>query len=178
MNNPSVSAVVTENPAHLDNPILDAFLDYWNARRAARLMPSRAEINPNDVKTYLGWLCFLEALPGYEDFRFRLIGSRVAEYFLSDATGLTVREAYAAAKAGRSATDAVLWILHKTCTLRVPMRVTGEGGDWRDHYFPDYDALYLPLSEDGVTANMVMCGFTFNYKAFLETRSLGTMTKR
>jgi hypothetical protein len=174
----SSSAVVTENPVRLDNPILDAFLDYWSARRGKRAMPSRAEINPNDVKAHLGWLCFIEALPGYEDFRFRLIGSRVGEYFLSDATGLTVREAYTAAKAERRATDAVLWILHKTCSARVPMRVTGEGGDWRGHYFPDYDALYLPLSEDGVAANIVMCGFTFNYRAFLETRSLGVMTKR
>jgi hypothetical protein len=174
----SSSPVVTENPARLDNPILDAFLDYWNARRGARAMPSRAEINPNDVKAYLGWLCFIEALPAYEDFRFRLIGSRVGEYFLSDATGLTVREAYAAANAGRSATDNVLWILRKTCNARVPMRVTGDGGDWRGRYYPDYDALYLPLSESGVAANIVMCGFTFNYRAFLGTRSPGVMTKR
>ncbi len=170
--------MVTDNPVRLDNPILDTFLDYWNERRGARAMPSRADIRPNDLKTYLGWLCFVDALPDYEDFRFRLIGSRVSDFFLSNATGLTVREAYAAANAGRAESDAVRWILRQTCTARAPMRVTGGGGDWCGHYYPDYDALYLPLSENGVTANMVMCGFTFNYQAYLKTRALGVMTKR
>ena len=43
---------------------------------------------------------------------------------------------------------------------------------------PDYDALYLPLSENGATANMVMCSFTFNYQAYLKTRAPSVMTKR
>ena len=72
----------------------------------------------------------------------------------------------------------MLWILRKTCAARRPMRVTGDSGDWRDHPYPDYDALYLPLSEDGEKANMVMCGFTFNYRAYQSTRAVGTMTKR
>ncbi len=173
-----VAAVVTENPSNLDNPILDTFLDYWNARRGARLMPSRADIHPADMKTHLGWLCFVEALEGYDDFRFRLIGSRVADYFLSEATGQTVREAYTAAKASEKEIKSVLWILRKTCAARHPMRITGHSGDWRGHPYPDYDALYLPLSEDGVKANMVMCGFTFNYRAYQSTRALGAMTKR
>ena len=58
------------------------------------------------------------------------------------------------------------------------MRVTGGGGDWRGHYYPDYDALYLPLSDNGATANMVMCIFTFNYQAYLKTRALSVMLKR
>jgi hypothetical protein len=173
-----VAVTVTENAAAVDNPILGFFQDYWNEKRGDRPMPSRREIVPAQLKKYLGWLCFVEALPEYDDFRFRLIGSRVAEYFLSDATGLTVKEAYGAAKAGRAATDSVLWILRKTCSSRVPMRVTGGGGEWRDHFYPDYDALYLPLSENGVTANMVMCSFTFNFQAYLQTRNLAVMTRR
>jgi hypothetical protein len=173
-----VAVTVTENPPATDNPILDFFYGYWRERCGTRTMPSRGAIVPADLKKYLGWLCFVEALPEYHDFRFRLVGSRVAEYFLSDATGLTVREAYGAAKAGRVATDSVLWIFRKTCLARVPMRVTGGGGDWRGHFFPDYDALYLPLSENGVTANMVMCSFTFKYQAYLQTRNVAVMTRR
>jgi hypothetical protein len=174
----SAAVTVTENPAATDNPILDYFYDYWRDRRGDRSMPSRGEIVPSELKKYLGWLCFVEAMPEYHDFRFRLVGTRVAEYFLSDATGLTVKEAYGAAKAGRVATDAVLWIFRKTCLARVPMRVTSGGGEWRGHFFPDYDALYLPLSENDATANMVMCSFTFNYQAFLQTRNELVMTRR
>ena len=46
MRSQSAPAVVAEDPPRLDNPILDTFLDYWNARRGARLMPSRvAEVD-------------------------------------------------------------------------------------------------------------------------------------
>ena len=130
-----VAARVTENPSATDNPILDYFLAYWAAKRGPRLMPSRADIVPAELKEYLGWLCFIEALPGQEDFRFRLIGSRVAEYFLADVTGKTVREAYEAARAVRVEIDSVLWILRKTCTARTPMRVTGGGGK-RGRFYP------------------------------------------
>ena len=58
------------------------------------------------------------------------------------------------------------------------MRVTGDSGSWRGHVYPDFDALYLPLSDDGVTANMIMCGFSFNYQQYLTARSLGVMTRR
>ena len=170
--------MVTENPTATDNPILDAFFAHWTSKRGARTMPSRGDIKPGEVKSYLGWLCFMEALPNYSDFRFRLIGSRVAEFFLGEATGLTVKEAYASANAGAEATANVLWILRKTCRARHPMRVTGDGGEWSGHFFPDYDALYLPLSDDGTTANMVMCGFSFNYQQYLKARSLGVMTRR
>lgn len=173
-----VALTITEDALATDNPILSFFQDYWNKKRADRSMPSRGEIVPGQLKKYLGWLCFVEALPEYEDFRFRLVGSRVAEYFLSDATGLTVKEAYAAAKAGRVATDSVLWIFRKTCSSRVPMRVTGGGGEWRGQFFPDYDALYLPLSENGVTSNMVMCSFTFNFQSYLRTQNVAVMTQR
>lgn len=173
-----ISVTVTDNPSATDNPILDFFLSYWTAKRGARAMPSRPEIVPSDLKEHLGWLCFIEAVGDYSDFRFRLIGSRVAEYFLSDATGQTVREAYAAAEAGRAATDNVLSILRTTCVARTPMRVTGGGGEWRRHFYPDYDALYLPLSDNGTTANMVMCSFTFNYQEYLRTRALSAMTRR
>lgn len=178
MSGQPVAVTIVENAATTDNPILDFFLARWKEKCGARMMPSRGEIVAADLKKHLGWLCFVEAMPDYNDFRFRLIGSRVAEYFLSDATGLTVKEAYAAANAGRVATESVLWIFRKTCLSRVPMRVTGGGGEWRDHFYPDYDALYLPLSENGVTANMVMCSFTFNYQAYLRTRNAAVMTRR
>jgi len=173
-----VAVTVTENAVVTDNPILGFFQNYWNEKRGSRHMPSRGEIVPAQLKKYLGWLCFVEALSEYNDFRFRLIGSRVAEYFLSDATGLSVKEAYAAAKAGRVATDSVLWVFRKTCSSRVPMRVTGGGGEWRGQLYPDYDALYLPLSENGVASNMVMCSFTFNFQSYLQTRNLAVMTER
>jgi hypothetical protein len=36
---------------------------------------------------YLPWVILLDAEDEYREFRFRVVGTRVAQYFLSDATG-------------------------------------------------------------------------------------------
>jgi hypothetical protein len=92
---PQAAPILEQNPGRIDNPVLQFFLHYWNEKRGARSMPSRADIVPREIKPYLGWVCLLDALPGCTDFRYRLVGSFVAEYFLGDGTGRTVNEAFA-----------------------------------------------------------------------------------
>ena len=163
------------NPERIDNPILQFFLDYWHQKRGSRAMPARADISPREIKPYLGWVCFLDALPGYADFRYRLVGSSVAEYFLGDGTGRTVSEAFAENKRLR---EGVLYVFRKVCTTKQPLRIWSPGGSWQDRYYPDNDALHLPLGSDGETADMVMNVFTFNYEEFKKTRSVHTLTHK
>jgi hypothetical protein len=156
----SSSFVIEQNPVETGNPILDAVLQYWRAKREANAIPSFASLDPAKIKEYRDWLSFATALPEYADFRYSFVGQRVVQYFGSDATGLTINQAYRAAGAGSTAIESVLWIFRNACTNRAPLRVTGSGGKWHDRYFPAYDALYLPLSDQGPIANIVMCCFT------------------
>jgi hypothetical protein len=156
----SASFVIEQNPKETGNPILDAVLQYWQAKRGTHAIPSYANLDPVETKEFRDWLSFATALPEYEDFRYTFVGRRVVEYFGSDATGLTVNQAYRAAGAGRTAIESVLWVFRNACMSRAPLRVTGSGGDWHERYFPAYDALYLPLSDQGPIANIVMCCFT------------------
>jgi len=145
----SSSTIIDENPVQIEDPVLDAVLQVW-----------QAALDHKALERYRGWLSFATALPRYDDFRYSFVGPRVVEYFGSNATGLTIREAYAAAGAGRNAIESVLWLFRRVCFKHVPLRLTGSGAEYHGRWFPSYDALYLPLSENGMIPNAVMCAFT------------------
>src|SRR5512142_3263795 len=99
-----VSGVSVEfDPSPSSKPALAFLKDYWDAKRGQRTMPSRADINPAEMKKHIRAVVLVEALPDYADFRYRMIGSDVTEHMLGDATGKTVREAFA--RYGQAATE-------------------------------------------------------------------------
>jgi hypothetical protein len=93
--NDRLERVGTEiNPAVLENETLAFLFKYWNDKRGTRAMPTRAEIKASEIKEHLGWVILMEVLPGFSDFRYKLIGTLVNQYYLGDSTGKTVREAF------------------------------------------------------------------------------------
>ena len=68
--------------------------DYWKSKRGSRTLPSRADIRASDLKDHLGWVLLLDVLPDAADFRYRLIGTLVTQYWLKDSTGKTVSQAF------------------------------------------------------------------------------------
>lgn len=150
-------------PTELSDPVLAFVFDYWQKKRGDRLVPSRADIKPHELKAHLGSIILAEALPGYDDFRFRLVGTRVTQYFLGDATGKTLRQAHAGEGIPRHITDATVNLLRTACERPTWIRLAGTPGEWRDRYFPGFEALYLPLSENGETANLILSPFSFDH---------------
>lgn len=57
--------------------LIDAGLAYWNSRRGTREMPTRADIDPADIKRLLPHVVLVDVLPDPLDFRFRLLGTEV-----------------------------------------------------------------------------------------------------
>lgn len=165
---------VAQDPGEIDNPILDFFLRYWNAKRGQRPMPSRADIRVRELKPHLGWVSLIDVLPEAKDFRFRLVGSHVSQYFLGDGTGKTLSEAFA--QSPKAFVEHVFWIYRTVAQSARPLRISGPGASLRGQLFPDYDSLYLPLSDDGARATMVMSVFTFNYEEYRRTHSLHSLT--
>ena len=163
-----VTGVQTEiNPKILQHPVLAFLKNYWENRRGGRVMPRRSDIHPSEMKENLGWVLLLDVLPDATDFRFRTVGTRVTEYFLSDATGKTVTEAFV--QYGDDVMMAVLAMHRKVVRERIALRVYGGAGVF-GRAFLDFDAIYLPLSEDGTTVNMILSGFTFDQSALLKAR--------
>lgn len=152
---------LVENPTRIENPILAFFLDFWRENCRDGLLPLSASFTPQKIRGNLPWVVMADALPDCSDFRFRVVGSRAAEYFLGNGTGKTIREAFAGVD--QAFIEATLWLYRRTCSERFPMRLTGPSSTYRQIYFPNYDALYLPYSTDGNHADRVVNIFTFNH---------------
>jgi hypothetical protein len=154
------------DPQEMSDPTLKAVHAYWNGKRAGRAMPARADINPVELREHLGWIMMVEALDGLADFRYRLIGTKVTRYFVQNATGQTVSEAFAPYGAGT--VKGILAVYRKVARDCVPVRAYGDA-NWliaehtRSNDHPHFDSLMLPLSDDGQTCNMMMIAFTFDY---------------
>ncbi len=156
------------NPSNLDHPVLAFLKKYWETKRRTRPFPSRADIKPTEMKEHLGWIILVDVLP--DEFRYRMIGSRITEYFLTDATGKTVREAFAAS--GARAVDSVLMMYRRTAQQNIAVRAHG-AADLLGRPSFDFDALCLPLSDDGETVNMILAGFTFGLADTLKAKPQG-----
>jgi hypothetical protein len=167
---------IVKNPSDVDNPILAYVLSYWRHKSSPGRPPSRKDIELRDLKSHLPWVILVDSVDGGEDFRYRVVGTRVAEYFLGDGTGKTVREALGDDET-KELRDFTLWLFRETCRTRAPIRFTGPGGHVRGVFFPDYDAIQVPLAGDDATPDTVLSIFTFNYREFLESRSAYSLVR-
>jgi hypothetical protein len=157
------------NPTKFDHPTLAAIYNYWNEKRGLRKMPPRADIRPSELKEHLGWVIMADVLPGAEEFRYRLIGTLVTQYFLAETTGKTVSEAFA--RMNDSVRDAVLAVMRVVARDGVPFRASGDANAFAVG-FEEFDALFLPLSDDGETVNVILHAFVFDRPDVLMARQI------
>jgi hypothetical protein len=154
-----VSGVSVEfDPPRSSKPALAFLKDYWDRKRGARPMPSRADINPAELKQHIRAVVLVDALPDYADFRYRMIGTDVTEHMLSDATGKTVREAMG--RFGAAEAEGAVAAYAHMASNRLIMRLHGSAA-WLNHPHLDFDTIHLPLSDDGEHVNMIISAVVF-----------------
>lgn len=61
--------------------------DYWNGLRGARFAPTRAEIDPAELRDLLPWVVLVDIEPRPFRVRYRLVGTQVVEVSGFDFTG-------------------------------------------------------------------------------------------
>lgn len=62
-------------------------LQYWNRCRGGRDMPSRSDMQPTDIASLLPYVFLVDVMPGRSRYRYRLVGTMIAEWSGEDATG-------------------------------------------------------------------------------------------
>ena len=160
---------VAFNPEKLEHPTLAFFREYWDSKRAGRAMPARKDISPSEVREHLGWMILIDVLPEMKDFRYRLIGTLVTQYFNTDATGALVSEAWSVA--GPDRVRSMLALLRHVAGSAAIVHLKGSK-DWESTGFEEFESLYLPLSDDGKTVNHVLNVFVFDKHAVLMAREI------
>lgn len=159
--------VIYEDPDEIPDPVLAYFLSYWRIKAHENKLPMAADFVPQEVRSNLRWVVVIDALPDYADFRYRVVGSSVCEYFLGDGTGKTVREAFESL--GERA-EGLVNLYRRVCVGGRPLRMTSPSTIVNDIYFPEYDSLYLPYTTDGQRADRLINAFVFNRNAIREKR--------
>ena len=115
-------------------------------------MPSRKDIEPTEIPDLLANVVLVDVTQDPLDFRYRLIGTAIVERIAFDYTGKHFTE-LAHQQPGRTQ----VWeTALRICRERTPIisDIPYVGPDeWVQGLSPD---LYLPLSDDGQTVNMIM----------------------
>ena len=169
MSEPNLSGGVELDPSHLKNPTLAFLRNWWDEKRAMRPMPARADIRPSDFKQHLSWLMTLDVLDGGRDFRHRVVGDDIAQYFAWNPSGTTVKEAFATQPP--ELLKVVIAIYRGVIAQRVPIYAFGDTG-WAGKNVERCEALHLPLSDDGETVTTILSAFVFNRREVRITREI------
>jgi len=133
----------------ISHPRLQRLYAYWSAKRGARKMPSRADIDVLDLRYVLGNLMLVEVVGGPPPrFHIRVHGSNLAERAGYELTGKMLDELPEdefRKEVGQKWTEVAATGEPMHCDR--DLRING-----RPPY--RYESIILPLSADGETVNM------------------------
>lgn len=158
------------NPQSVEHQALDRLLVYWREKCRDRSMPSRADIVPSELREHLASLVILDVLPGGMEFRYRLIGTLVSQYFMKDNTGKTVTEAFTPETVPHLR-DRVLGVMRKVVRDKAVVLSIGEPGTLGPRT-EDFQTLCMPLSDDGENVHHILMGFAVDRARVLLAREI------
>jgi hypothetical protein len=153
---------IERDPASADHAVLRAVKAYWDDKRGSRRMPARADIRPAEIKSLLPQVLLADVLSGGDDFRYRLLGTKLRPYFPQEATGQTMRTALS--PFGAEAVEAALAVYREVAIERIPLRVTGPGEMFAQHS-KFFEVMLMPLGDTDETTEMIFGAFEFDWIA-------------
>ena len=138
-----------------DQKRLHAVYAYWDSKRNGRAMPSRADIEPADLKPFLPQLVLLDVVGDPPRFRYRLVGTEVTRVRQGlgkgDPTGEFVDDV-----THHQGTAAVLAHYRRVVAERRPSIDAGTYTPSPERPWLRFKRLVMPLAADGATVDMLL----------------------
>ena len=134
------------------DPILIQLFDYWDSKRGARKMPSRADIDAIELRGLVSHMMLLDAEPD-QLYRIRLVGQAVADFVGTNNTGMPVTDGMPP-----SGVKQTIEILDSLVAKRSPRFRRGRAHWHPDKSYREFEACFLPLSTDGQVVDKVLFG--------------------
>ena len=146
--------IVTDGLLIKAAPLRSLYRD-WDARRAGRRFPARADFDPLALRYILGNLSLVDVLRDPLRFIFRLHASRNAAHLGADFTGkeLAAMPAWTNPAGVRTQYEQV--VASHVPQVRRSVGTHADGSKW------EYEVLVLPLSTGGDTIDMLMAGMSW-----------------
>ena len=136
-------------------PRLSGLYGYWDAKRGARSMPSRADITPEEMLSFLGHVLLVDVEHAPRRFRFRLVGTEIVDSYGIDLTGK-----YTDAVMPDSYRRLIERHYTQAVDARSPVVHRMEFSEWPGKVH-ELIRLTLPLSDDDDRVNMLLAGSVF-----------------
>jgi hypothetical protein len=138
----------------IETPYLRRLFAYWQDKRRGRDFPSRRDLDPREFAFALGHVLLIDVLENPQRFRFRLHGSVLSFRARYDMTGRMVDEL------PNEENRAVL--LARCCQLVETKRPCfARSQRVVDGLVYGYEVVWLPLSSDGTTVDMLLGGLAY-----------------
>jgi len=154
--------------SYRDDPILGSALAFWLEKRAGRAMPCKRDIDPVEVPPrILPNLQIIDVINGGARFRYRLIGTALADAFGRDFSGRYPDEMFPDDRLAY-----ILCIYRTVCRSKAPLFSRN-----KYHTTKNIDLVasrvYLPLSDDGVNVHHILGVLRFEFGAALDSGMWG-----
>ncbi|HEY7609190.1 MAG TPA: PAS domain-containing protein [Alphaproteobacteria bacterium] len=123
--------------------------EYWLGKCQGGRLPRRRDIRPEEIARLLPNIFLVDVVGDPPVFKFRLVGTKITEWAAGEYTGVTVNEAEYGPN-WRRVYDSYLEAVHR----RAPV-YSEYSAPWKEREFLFYERIIAPLSDDGVTVNML-----------------------
>jgi hypothetical protein len=142
----------------LRDPHMQALHSYWLAKRGDRSMPARKDIDPSEIKPLLPYVMMIDMEAPYR-YRMRLVGTGIVDFIGRDFTGRI-----AGSEMPPDAARMMHAILDTVAEFRSPIFRAGKAYWWKEKAYRDFEACFLPLSNDDKTVNIILGGMKPGFK--------------
>ena len=146
----------------LPNDIMRQIYQYWLDKKGDCLMPSRADLKPEEMAKLLPYLTLVDVEVETGRYRFRLIGTETVKIFGQDVTGAYLDEMPGAESYLKTRYD---WLVKE----KRPYYVVDSTLKWSKKASANYYVLGLPLSGDGEEVDMFLFGTYYHFPHELRT---------
>ncbi|HVI90864.1 MAG TPA: PAS domain-containing protein [Dongiaceae bacterium] len=143
-----------KDPSFAQSQAVRAGLDYWQSKRRDAGLPSRALLDPLEMRAFLAKILIID-VEADDSFVFRLFGTEISDGNRRDLTGHRADEASLGASAPQFI-DA-----YRRCVrARGPIFFIGHMW-WQDRGHVAFEQVMLPLSSDGIRVDKLLCVVDF-----------------
>ena len=124
------------------SPAIKAGLDYWQSKRRGDNLPSRAQLDPLEMRAFLAKILII-SVEADGRFVYRLFGTEISENNRRDLTGQAAEESNLGASAAQFIEA------YQRCVLaRAPVFFIGHMW-WQDRGHVAFEQVILPRASDG-----------------------------
>ncbi len=135
----------------IPHPRLREFARIWDAKRASRRAPARADFDPVALGPYLPYLYLYDVVGAEARLRFRLAGTKVVEFVgVGELAGRYFDEFCTPER------HAQLRPHHEAVLFEFMLHYSASDLAWQGRPFRRYERLLMPLSDDDARVNMIL----------------------